>query len=146
MMLPHDYLRAVADAVHNVGGIFVLDCIASGTIWVDMEATGVDVLCSAPQKGWSGPPCAGLVMLSPRGSELLAETQSSSFSCDLRKWRDIMAAARGVVSVAADDFGAPGVVVCFTADADVENGAKFAAAGIQIPFCNVPGTLQNGMW
>ncbi|MGH1488022.1 MAG: alanine--glyoxylate aminotransferase family protein [Acidimicrobiales bacterium] len=92
MMLPDDYLKAVADATHAVDGLFVLDCIASGTIWVDMEATGVDVLCSAPQKGWSGPPCAGLVMLSPAGLERLGNTTSSSFACDLRKWHDIMTA------------------------------------------------------
>lgn len=92
MILPDDYLKAVADATHAVGGLFVLDCIASGTIWVDMAATGVDVLVSAPQKGWSGPPCAGLVMLSPAGVERLEATTSSSFACDLRKWRDIMAA------------------------------------------------------
>ena len=92
MILPDDYVRALADATHAVGGLFVLDCIASGTIWVDMQATGVDVLCSAPQKGWSGPPCAGLVMLSPAAIERLQETTSTSFACDLRKWRDIMAA------------------------------------------------------
>lgn len=92
MMLPDPYLRALADAAHAVGGLFVLDCIASGTIWVDMAATGVDVLLSAPQKGWSGPPCAGLVMLSAAGMARLEETTSSSFACDLRKWRDIMAA------------------------------------------------------
>ncbi len=183
MILPDDYVSAVADAVHAVGGIFVLDSIASGTIWVDMEATGVDVLCSAPQKGWSGPPCAGLVMMSEKATELLATTQSTSFACDLKKWRDIMAAyeggghayhatmptdaltqfrdvmaeteaygfsevkadqaelgrrvretlaARGVVSVAADGFGAPGVVVSFTSDPDVKNGSKFKAAGMQI--------------
>ena len=183
MILPDDYITAVADAVHAVDGIFVLDCIASGTIWVDMAATGVDVLCSAPQKGWSGPPCAGLVMMSERATELLATTKSSSFACDLSKWRDIMAAYengghayhatmptdaltkfrdvmaeteaygfsevkadqaelgrrvrevlanRGVVSVAADGFGAPGVVVSFTADPNVKNGSKFAAAGMQI--------------
>ena len=68
MILPDDYLRAVADAVHEVGGLFVLDCIASGTIWVDMQATGVDVLISAPQKGWSGSPCCALVMLGERGA------------------------------------------------------------------------------
>lgn len=95
MMIPDDYIRALADATHRVGGLFVLDCIASGTMWVDMEATGVDVLCSAPQKGWSGPPCAGLVMLSARALERLAETTSTSFACDLRKWRDIMAAYEG---------------------------------------------------
>lgn len=92
MMLPDDYIRALADATHAVGGLFVLDCIASGTMWVDMKATGVDVLCSAPQKGWSGPPCAGLVMLSERAIERLAETTSTSFSCDLKKWHDIMGA------------------------------------------------------
>ena len=92
MMLPDDYLRAVADAVHAVGGIFVLDCIASGTIWVDMKACGVDVLLSAPQKGWSGSPCCGLVMLSPLALERLASTTSTSFSCDLRKWHQIMQA------------------------------------------------------
>ena len=90
--LPDDYLKAVADAVHAHGGLFVLDCIASGTLWVDMAATGVDVLVSAPQKGWSGSPCAGLVMLSPAAAERLAHTTSTSFACDLGKWRDIMRA------------------------------------------------------
>lgn len=92
MMIPDDYISAVADAVHGVGGLFVLDCIASGTIWIDMVALGVDVLCSAPQKGWSGPPCAGLVMMSDLAVERLTTTTSSSYSCDLGKWRDIMAA------------------------------------------------------
>ena len=92
MMIPDDYIRALADATHAVGGLLVLDCIASGTMWVDMKATGVDVLCSAPQKGWSGPPCAGLVMLSAAAVERLQETTSTSFACDLRKWRDIMVA------------------------------------------------------
>lgn len=92
MILPNDYLKAVADAVHSVGGLFVLDCIASGAIWVDMEKLGVDVLVSAPQKGWSGSPCAGLVMLSPLGLERLGSTQSTSFSCDLGKWHQIMQA------------------------------------------------------
>lgn len=92
MILPDDYIKAVADAVHSVGGIFVLDCIASGTIWVDMKETGVDVLCSAPQKGWSGSPCAGLVMLSQRALDLLETTNSTSFSCDLKKWYQIMQA------------------------------------------------------
>jgi aspartate aminotransferase-like enzyme len=92
MLIPDDYVKALADATHAVGGLFVLDCIASGTVWVDMEATGVDVLCSAPQKGWSGPPCAGLVMLSPLAVDRLNETTSTSFACDLKKWRDIMAA------------------------------------------------------
>ena len=183
MILPDDYIAAVAEAVHAVGGIFVLDCIASGTIWVDMGALGVDVLVSAPQKGWSGPPSAGLVMMSDAAVERLGETQSSSFACNLATWRNIMAAyengghayhatmptdalrvfrdimaeteaygfekvkadqaelgrrvrealaARGIVSVAADGFGAPGVVVSFTADGDIKNGSKFAAAGMQI--------------
>jgi len=92
MILPDDYLSAVADATHAVGGLFVLDCIASGTIWVDMAAVGVDVLVSAPQKGWSGSPCSALVMLGEAANEKLATTTSSSFACDLSKWRDIMAA------------------------------------------------------
>ncbi len=92
MMLPDDYLAAIADAVHENGGLFVLDCIASGTVWVDMPATGVDVLISAPQKGWTGSPCCGLVMLSERARERVDETTSTSFACDLRKWRDIMRA------------------------------------------------------
>jgi len=90
MILPDSYLRAVADAVHAVGGLFVLDCIASGTIWVDMAATGVDVLVSAPQKGWSGSPCCALVMLSPLARERIDSTQSTSYACDLRKWLQIM--------------------------------------------------------
>ena len=92
MMLPDDYLRAVAEAVHEHGGLFVLDCIASGTIWVDMRDTGVDVLISAPQKGWTGTPCCGLVMLSERALAKLPETTSTSFACDLRKWLEIMQA------------------------------------------------------
>ena len=92
MILPDDYLRGVADAVRSVGGLFVLDCIASGTVWVDMAELGVDVLISAPQKGWSGPPCAGLVMLGARAVERMAETRSTSFSCDLGRWREIMKA------------------------------------------------------
>ena len=92
MILPDDYLRKVADAVHAVGGMFVLDSIASGTIWVDMQRSGVDVLISAPQKGWSGSPCAGLVMLSPRALERLDGTTSTSFACDLGKWHQIMQA------------------------------------------------------
>jgi aspartate aminotransferase-like enzyme len=92
MMLPDSYLRAVADAVHEVGGMFVLDCIASGTVWVDMQASGVDVLISAPQKGWSASPCCGLVMLSPLARERIDATTSTSFACDLRKWLQIMEA------------------------------------------------------
>ena len=183
MILPDDYITAVAAAAHEVGALMVLDCIASGAIWIDMEATGVDVVISAPQKGWTGPPCAGLVMLSERGSEALANSTSTSFACDLRKWRDIMVAyesgkhayhatmptdalttfrdvaleaeaygldkvraeqqelgdrvravlaERGITSVAADGFGAPGVVVSYTGDPDVKNGSKFATAGMQI--------------
>ncbi len=92
MILPDEYLRAVADAIHAVGGLFVLDCIASGTIWVDMEACGVDVLISAPQKGWSGSPCSALVMLSALARERIESTTSTSFACDLRKWLQIMEA------------------------------------------------------
>jgi aspartate aminotransferase-like enzyme len=92
IILPDDYIRAVADAVHSVGGLFILDCVASGTIWVDMEACGVDVLISAPQKGWSGSPCSGLVMLSPLARERIESTTSTSFACDLLKWLQIMEA------------------------------------------------------
>lgn len=92
MILPDDYIRAVSDAVHSVGGMFVLDCIASGTVWVDMQACGVDVLISAPQKGWSASPCCALVMLSPLARERIDATTSTSFACDLRKWLQIMEA------------------------------------------------------
>ncbi|MEK6297052.1 MAG: aminotransferase class V-fold PLP-dependent enzyme [Paraburkholderia tropica] len=95
MLLPDAYLRAVADAVHAEGGMFVLDCIASGTVWVDMEASGVDILISAPQKGWSAPPCCALVMLSPLARERIDSTTSTSFACDLRKWLQIMEAYEG---------------------------------------------------
>ncbi|MED5515198.1 MAG: aminotransferase class V-fold PLP-dependent enzyme [SAR324 cluster bacterium] len=90
IILPVDYIRAVADAVHAVGGMFVLDCIASGTIWVDMESCGVDILISAPQKGWSASPCSALVMLSTLARERIENTDSSSFACDLLKWLNIM--------------------------------------------------------
>lgn len=95
MILPDAYLRAVADAVHAVGGLFVLDCIASGTIWVDMQACGVDVLVSAPQKGWSGSPCCAFVMLGEAARERIESTTSTSFACDLRKWLQIMEAYEG---------------------------------------------------
>ena len=182
MILPDDYLRAVADAVHQVGGLFVLDCIASGTIWVDMEATGVDVLVTAPQKGWSGSPCCAMVMLSARARTAIDGTTSSSFACDLKKWLQVMEAyengthmyhttmptdaltrlrevmmetqdygfekvraeqlelghkvralmeSRGLVSVAADGFKAPGVVVSYTTDAGMHNSKKFLALGLQ---------------
>jgi aspartate aminotransferase-like enzyme len=182
MILPDDYLRAVADAVHQVGGLFVLDCIASGTIWVDMEATGVDVLVTAPQKGWSGSPCCAMVMLSARARTAIDSTTSSSFACDLKKWLQVMEAyekgthmyhttmptdaltrlrevmmetqaygfekvrqeqldlghqvralfeSRGLISVAAKGFQAPGVVVSYTTDADMHSSKKFLALGLQ---------------
>jgi aspartate aminotransferase-like enzyme len=182
MMLPDDYLKAVADAVHEVGGLFVLDCIASGAMWVDMEATGVDVLVSAPQKGWSGSPCCAMVMLSRRARAAIDATTSTSFACDLKKWLQIMEAyekgghayhatmptdaltrlrevmqetrsygfdkvkaeqaalgarvralfeGRGIKSVAAEGFKAPGVVVSYTHDADIQNSKKFLALGLQ---------------
>ncbi len=92
IILPDAYLKQVAEAVHSVGGLFVLDCIASGTIWVDMKSIGVDVLISAPQKGWSSSPCSALVMMSEAADQRLQETTSTSFAADLRKWRDIMVA------------------------------------------------------
>ena len=95
MILPDDYLRAVADAVHEVGGLFVLDCIASGAVWVDMQATGVDVLISAPQKGWSGSPCCAFVMLSERARTVIDGTTSTSFAADLTKWLQIMETYEG---------------------------------------------------
>jgi aspartate aminotransferase-like enzyme len=183
MLLPDDYVRAVADAVHSVGGLFVLDCIASGELWVDMQACGVDILISAPQKGWSSSPCSALIMLGKEARERIAETTSSSFACDLRKWLDIMQAyengghayhatmptdalkgfrdtmletggygfekvraeqielgrrvrelleGRGFGSVAAEGFQAPGVVVSYTDDPDIQNGSKFMQQGLQI--------------
>ncbi len=183
IILPDDYISALAAAAHEVGALMVLDCIASGCAWVDMKATGVDVLISAPQKGWSSTPCAGLVMMSDRAAERMAATSSDSFSVDLKKWasimdayeggghayhatmptdglrafRDTMAetqafgfeklkaaqwalgnavraalAERGITSVAADGFGAPGVVVSYTDDPAIQNGSKFAAEGMQI--------------
>ncbi|MEQ5826323.1 alanine--glyoxylate aminotransferase family protein [Sulfitobacter sp. NFXS29] len=183
MILPDDYIKEMAAAAHEVGALMVLDCIASGCVWVDMKALGVDLLISAPQKGWSASPSAGLVMMSARAEARLNETTSDSFAIDLRKWRDIMKAyeagghayhatmptdalrlfrdtvnetrdygfdrlkeaqwrlgeavrqvlaARGVTSVAADGFAAPGVVVGYTADPDVQNGKAFAAQGMQI--------------
>lgn len=183
VILPDDYITAMAAAAHEVGALVVLDCIASGCAWVDMKATGVDVLISAPQKGWSASPCAGLVMLSEGAVARMGETQSDSFAIDLGKWHSIMQAyvngghayhatlptdalkdfrdtiietrdygfgklkaaqwalgngvremlaEKGVTSVAADGFGAPGVVVSYTADADIQNGKRFAAEGMQI--------------
>ncbi len=90
MLLTDDYLRAVGSAVHEVGGLFVLDCIASGALWVDLAACNVDVLVSAPQKGWSSTPCGALVALSQRARERCEQTTSTSFACDLKKWLQIM--------------------------------------------------------
>ncbi len=183
MMLPDGYIRAVGEAVHKVGGLFVLDCIASGTVWLDMQDCKVDVLISAPQKGWSGPPCAGLVMLNDTALKNMENTTSSSFAMDLKKWLEIMRAYengahayhatmptdallkfrdvmletqaigfasiktkqlelgikfrallanKGFQSVAASGYEAPGVVVCFTDDAQLQNGKKFAGLGLQI--------------
>jgi aspartate aminotransferase-like enzyme len=183
MILPDDYIKEMAAAAHEVGALMVLDCIASGCVWVDMKALGVDVLISAPQKGWSASPSAGLVMMSARAETRLNETTSDSFAIDLRKWRDMMKAyeagghayhatmptdalrafrdtvketrdygfdrlkeaqwrlgeavrealaERGVTSVAAEGYAAPGVVVGYTTDPDVQNGKAFAAKGMQI--------------
>ena len=194
MLLPDEYVRAVADAVHAVDGMFVLDCIASGDLWVDMQACGVDVLISAPQKGWSASPCSALVMLGQRALERIEITSSSSFACDLRKWLEIMRAyengghayhatmptdalkqfrdtmketeaygfdkvrqeqlelgrkvrqlfeARGYRSVAAPGFQAPGVVVSFTDDPEIQNGRKFLEQGLQIA-AGVPLMCDEG--
>ena len=194
IILPDDYIAKVAAAAHEVGALMVLDCIASGCIWVDMAATGVDVLISAPQKGWSASPSAGVVVMSPRAEARLAETTSNSFAVDLKKWRSIMAAyeggshayhatmptdaivgfrdamletkamgfeaakaaqwalgkavrglmaEKGVPSVAAEGFQAPGVVVSYTGDADIQNGSKFRAEGLQIA-AGVPLQVGEG--
>ncbi len=183
IILPDDYITALAAAAHDVGALLVLDCIASGCAWVDMKSTGVDVLISAPQKGWSSTPSAGLVMMSERAKKRLDKTTSNSFAIDLKKWASIMEAYengghayhatmptdslrafrdtmqetreygfeklreaqwalgngvrsmlkdKGVKSVAADGFGAPGVVVSYTDDPDIQNGKKFATLGMQI--------------
>lgn len=183
MLLPDDYLRQVAGAVHAHGGMFVLDCIASGTIWIDMQAVGIDVLISAPQKGWSGSPCAAFVMMNATARDAALSGSTTSFACDLGKWLEIMQAYelgghayhatmptdalavcrdvmketeaygfdkvlaeqqelgdrvralladKGIRSVAAPGFEAPGVVVCYTDDPDISNGKKFVAQGMQI--------------
>ncbi|MBC7468792.1 MAG: alanine--glyoxylate aminotransferase family protein, partial [Ramlibacter sp.] len=182
MILPDSYLKAVSDAVHEVGGMFVLDCIASGAMWVDMKATGVDVLISAPQKGWSSSPCCAMVMLSEGARKAIDGTTSSSFACDLKKWLQIMETyeggghayhatlptdalmrldaamketqaygfarvkaeqedlgrkvralfeSRGLASVAAEGFKAPGVVVSYTTDPEIQSSRKFLAEGLQ---------------
>lgn len=194
MILPDDYIRQVGEVVRANGGIFVLDCIASGTVWVDMKKTNVDILISAPQKGWSASPCAGLVMLGERAMGKIGSTASSSFACDLKKWLEIMQAYEngghayhatmptdalikfrdvmveteaygfdkvcdeqlelgakiraaleeaGFKSVAADGFKAPGVVVCYTDDPDIQSGKKFVGAGLQIA-AGVPLQCDEG--
>jgi aspartate aminotransferase-like enzyme len=199
LILPDAYLRAVADAVHEVGGLFVLDCVASGTIWVDMVANGVDVLISAPQKGWSASPCCALVMLSETARTRIDSTTSTSYACDLRKWLQIMEAyengghayhatmptdalirlrdamqeteargfdtvraqqqelgakvrallaRNGYKSVAAEGFGAPGVVVSYTDDPEIQSGKKFLGLGLQtaagVPLqCDEPADFRT---
>jgi aspartate aminotransferase-like enzyme len=194
IILPDDYVRAVAEAAHEVGALFVLDCIASGAVWVDMREAGVDVLISAPQKGWSAPPCAGLVMLTEDALERCKASASTSFAMDLMKWNAIMEAYlagghayhatmptdalrafhaammetraigfdelkaaqweqglavramlahRGVMSVAAEGFQAPGVVVSYTGDPEIQSGKKFAAQGLQIA-AGVPLMVDEG--
>ena len=194
IILPDDYLRVLGEAVHEAGGLFVLDCVASGCVWVDMEKLGVDVLISAPQKGWSAQPCAGLVMLNEAALERCKAAKSTSFAMDLNKWNAIMEAylaggsayhatmptdalrhfrdaafetrafgfanaqaaqweqgnavrkmlaERQVKSVAADGFGAPGVVVSYTDDPEIQNGKKFAAEGLQIA-AGVPLMVDEG--
>ena len=182
MMLPNDYLKQVADAVHAVGGLFVLDCIASGAMWVDMQDCGIDVLVTAPQKGWSSSPCCAMVALSERARQAIDGTTSTSFACDLKKWLQIMEtyeagshayhatmptdalkrlcavmlesqalgfdrlrlaqaelgrkaremlSRHGIPSVAAPGFEAPGVVVSYTQDPEVQSSKKFLAQGLQ---------------
>ncbi|MGX8220976.1 aminotransferase class V-fold PLP-dependent enzyme [Psychrobacter celer] len=183
MILPNDYIKALSEATHSVGGLLVIDCIASGCVWLDMKDLGIDVLISAPQKGWSSTPCAGLVMMSDAAVQRVENTESNSFSLDLKKWLEIMRAyengghayhatmptdslrqfrdtiteskkigfdklcdaqwqlgnrvrevlqAKGIESVAAEGYQAPGVVVCYTDRDDMHKGAAFAAAGVQI--------------
>jgi aspartate aminotransferase-like enzyme len=199
MILPDDYLKAVADAVHAVGGLFVLDCIASGAMWVDMQSTGVDILISAPQKGWSSSPCCAMVMLSERARKAIDATQSTTFAMDLKKWLQIMETyeggghayhttlptdalvrlrdtmketeaygyakvkqeqmalgrdvralleRNGFPSVAAQGFQAPGVVVSYTTDPDIQSSKKFLAAGLQtasgVPLqCDEPADFRT---
>jgi aspartate aminotransferase-like enzyme len=199
MMLPDDYLRAVADAVHAVGGLFVLDCIASGAMWVDMAATGVDILISAPQKGWSSSPCCAMVMLSERARQAIDATQSTTFAMDLKKWLQIMETyeggghayhttlptdalvrlrdtmketevygyarvreeqvelgrrvralveRHGFPSVSAPGFQAPGVVVSYTTDPEIQSSKKFLASGLQaaagVPLqCDEPADFKT---
>lgn len=194
MILPDGYIRAVTEAVHEAGGLFVLDCIASGCVWVDMKALGIDVVISAPQKGWSASPSAGMVMMSEAAKARAKARTSTSYAVDLGKWLAIMEAyeggghayhatmptdalrtlrdtmlemkdwgfarlkeaqwaqgekvrailaARGVRSVAAEGFTAPGVVVSYTADPEVQAGRAFAGRGMQIA-AGVPLQVGEG--
>uniref|UniRef100_Q47CH9 Aminotransferase, class V n=1 Tax=Dechloromonas aromatica (strain RCB) TaxID=159087 RepID=Q47CH9_DECAR len=199
MILPDSYIKAVGEAVRAVGGMFVLDCIASGTIWVDMAANNVDVLISAPQKGWSASPCCAMIALGERARAHIDSTTSTSFACDLKKWLQIMEAfengghayhatmptdalatlrdvmleteaygfdkvcaeqrevgrrirelmvAKGFPSVAAEGFQAPGVVVSYTTDPDIQSGKKFLAQGLQtaagVPLqCDEPADFRT---
>jgi aspartate aminotransferase-like enzyme len=199
MVLPDGYLKALSEAVHAVGGLMVLDCIASGALWVDMQATGVDILISAPQKGWSSSPCCAMVMLSERARKAIDHTQSTTFAADLRKWLQIMETyesgghayhttlptdalvrlrdtmketqaygfakvrdeqielgrqvralleGHGFASVAAEGFQAPGVVVSYTDDAEIQSSKKFLAAGLQtaagVPLqCDEPADFRT---
>jgi aspartate aminotransferase-like enzyme len=92
LLLPDNYIKQVAEAAHEAGAIFVLDCVAAGALWVDMRSLGVDVLITAPQKGWTATPCAGVVMLSELAIARLSETESDSFALDLKRWDGIMRA------------------------------------------------------
>jgi len=194
MILPDSYVRALADAVHAVDGLFILDCIASGCVWVDMETSGVDVLISAPQKSWSAPPSAGLVMMNAAALERCRSGRSTSFAANLGKWLEIMEAylnggyayhatmptdalktlrdamletrasgleylreaqwelgngvramlgGYGIRSVSAEGFGAPGVVVSFTSQAEIQSGRKFSEIGVQIA-AGVPLMIDEG--
>ncbi|WP_420427687.1 alanine--glyoxylate aminotransferase family protein [Algiphilus sp.] len=95
LLLPDDYIRTLAEATHEAGGLFVLDCVASGALWIDMAALGVNILISAPQKTWSATPCAALVMLGAEATQRIEHTRSSSFACDLKQWLNIMRAYEG---------------------------------------------------
>ena len=183
MILPDNFIAGIADAAHQTGAIFVLDCVASGALYVDMAGLGVDVLLTAPQKGWTASPCAGVIMLGAGGLERIEQTTSTSYCADLKKWLSIMQAyengghayhatmptdglrqfrdavhetreigfaavkqaqidlgvrmrslteSYGFVSVAAEGFKAPSVIVNFTDDPDMKSGKKFMQAGLQI--------------
>ena len=92
MVLPDDYIREVGAAVRANDGLFVLDCVASGAVWIDMQALNVDVMVTAPQKGWSSSPSAGVVLMGARALDRMDEIRASSFTVDLGKWHQIMQA------------------------------------------------------